>query len=152
MNQDLHVLSKCSPRVILLCWSWAWFHSFSGPFSSSWLQNRRDLLSVRFTEWQCSLGQFLWALQLLLETLCTCISEGCGVACAWNKGCSQTTCSGCFPIVKSDPAVSFQITIPRGSDGFGFTICCDSPVRVQAVDSGKRSARFLSLLMNSFAS
>ncbi|XP_027766781.1 regulator of G-protein signaling 3-like, partial [Empidonax traillii] len=28
------------------------------------------------------------------------------------------------------------ITIPRGSDGFGFTICCDSPVRVQAVDSG----------------
>ncbi|NWU89667.1 RGS3 protein, partial [Upupa epops] len=29
-----------------------------------------------------------------------------------------------------------QITIPRGSDGFGFTICCDSPVRVQAVDSG----------------
>ncbi|KAM8796686.1 regulator of G-protein signaling 3-like [Eudromia elegans] len=32
--------------------------------------------------------------------------------------------------------VCFQITIPRGSDGFGFTICCDSPVRVQAVDSG----------------
>ncbi|XP_036267829.1 regulator of G-protein signaling 3 isoform X3 [Pipistrellus kuhlii] len=29
-----------------------------------------------------------------------------------------------------------QITIPRGKDGFGFTICCDSPVRVQAVDSG----------------
>ncbi|NXF12204.1 RGS3 protein, partial [Smithornis capensis] len=29
-----------------------------------------------------------------------------------------------------------QITIPRGDDGFGFTICCDSPVRVQAVDSG----------------
>ncbi|NWI84526.1 RGS3 protein, partial [Pitta sordida] len=29
-----------------------------------------------------------------------------------------------------------QITIPRGNDGFGFTICCDSPVRVQAVDSG----------------
>ncbi|XP_071621925.1 regulator of G-protein signaling 3 isoform X3 [Heliangelus exortis] len=29
-----------------------------------------------------------------------------------------------------------EITIPRGSDGFGFTICCDSPVRVQAVDSG----------------
>uniref|UniRef100_A0A8B9CPE3 Regulator of G protein signaling 3 n=1 Tax=Anser brachyrhynchus TaxID=132585 RepID=A0A8B9CPE3_9AVES len=35
-----------------------------------------------------------------------------------------------------DSGVSFQITIPRGSDGFGFTICCDSPVRVQAVDSG----------------
>uniref|UniRef100_A0A8C3S760 Regulator of G-protein signaling 3 n=1 Tax=Chelydra serpentina TaxID=8475 RepID=A0A8C3S760_CHESE len=29
-----------------------------------------------------------------------------------------------------------SITIPRGRDGFGFTICCDSPVRVQAVDSG----------------
>uniref|UniRef100_A0A452IMA7 Regulator of G-protein signaling 3 n=2 Tax=Gopherus agassizii TaxID=38772 RepID=A0A452IMA7_9SAUR len=29
-----------------------------------------------------------------------------------------------------------KITIPRGRDGFGFTICCDSPVRVQAVDSG----------------
>ncbi|XP_063172336.1 regulator of G-protein signaling 3 isoform X2 [Candoia aspera] len=29
-----------------------------------------------------------------------------------------------------------QITIPRGKHGFGFTICCDSPVRVQAVDSG----------------
>ncbi|KAM4663177.1 LOW QUALITY PROTEIN: regulator of G-protein signaling 3 [Discoglossus pictus] len=26
--------------------------------------------------------------------------------------------------------------VPRGSDGFGFTICCDSPVRVQAVDPG----------------
>uniref|UniRef100_A0A8C8BT60 Regulator of G-protein signaling 3 n=1 Tax=Otus sunia TaxID=257818 RepID=A0A8C8BT60_9STRI len=35
-----------------------------------------------------------------------------------------------------DSGVSLQITIPRGSDGFGFTICCDSPVRVQAVDSG----------------
>lgn len=35
-------------------------------------------------------------------------------------------------------SVSLQITIPRGTDGFGFTICCDSPVRVQAVDSGKR--------------
>lgn len=29
-----------------------------------------------------------------------------------------------------------QITIPRGKNGFGFTICCDSPVRVQAVDLG----------------
>ncbi|XP_036914991.1 regulator of G-protein signaling 3 isoform X2 [Sturnira hondurensis] len=29
-----------------------------------------------------------------------------------------------------------KITIQRGKDGFGFTICCDSPVRVQAVDSG----------------
>ncbi|XP_009986672.1 PREDICTED: regulator of G-protein signaling 3-like, partial [Tauraco erythrolophus] len=37
---------------------------------------------------------------------------------------------------ETDSGISFQITIPRGSDGFGFTICCDSPVRVQAVDSG----------------
>ncbi|XP_066057128.1 regulator of G-protein signaling 3 isoform X2 [Chamaea fasciata] len=40
---------------------------------------------------------------------------------------------------ESQDAVTLQqlkITIPRGSDGFGFTICCDSPVRVQAVDSG----------------
>ncbi|XP_010127456.1 PREDICTED: regulator of G-protein signaling 3-like, partial [Chlamydotis macqueenii] len=37
---------------------------------------------------------------------------------------------------EGDSGVSLQITIPRGSDGFGFTICCDSPVRVQAVDSG----------------
>ncbi|XP_074067236.1 regulator of G-protein signaling 3 isoform X2 [Macrotis lagotis] len=34
-----------------------------------------------------------------------------------------------------------QITIPRGRDGFGFTICCDSPVRVQAVDSGGPAER-----------
>ncbi|VFV41428.1 regulator of g-protein signaling 3 [Lynx pardinus] len=34
-----------------------------------------------------------------------------------------------------------KITIPRGKDGFGFTICCDSPVRVQAVDSGKGMGR-----------
>ncbi|XP_004638535.1 regulator of G-protein signaling 3 isoform X2 [Octodon degus] len=34
-----------------------------------------------------------------------------------------------------------QITIPRGEDGFGFTICCDSPVRVQAVDSGGPAER-----------
>ncbi|XP_008563475.1 PREDICTED: regulator of G-protein signaling 3-like, partial [Galeopterus variegatus] len=33
------------------------------------------------------------------------------------------------------------ITIPRGKDGFGFTICCDSPVRVQAVDSGGPAER-----------
>uniref|UniRef100_A0AAQ5YAM9 PDZ domain-containing protein n=1 Tax=Amphiprion ocellaris TaxID=80972 RepID=A0AAQ5YAM9_AMPOC len=26
------------------------------------------------------------------------------------------------------------VTIVRGTDGFGFTICCDCPVRVQAVD------------------
>ncbi|XP_072344428.1 regulator of G-protein signaling 3-like isoform X3 [Scyliorhinus torazame] len=33
-------------------------------------------------------------------------------------------------------AVGHQVTIPRGKDGFGFTICCDAPVRVQAVDPG----------------
>ncbi|XP_035295744.1 regulator of G-protein signaling 3 isoform X12 [Cricetulus griseus] len=34
-----------------------------------------------------------------------------------------------------------QITIRRGKEGFGFTICCDSPVRVQAVDSGGPAER-----------
>ncbi|XP_023839760.1 regulator of G-protein signaling 3 isoform X2 [Salvelinus sp. IW2-2015] len=29
-----------------------------------------------------------------------------------------------------------QVTILRGKDGYGFTICSDSPVRVQAVDPG----------------
>ncbi|XP_042193240.1 regulator of G-protein signaling 3a isoform X1 [Callorhinchus milii] len=29
-----------------------------------------------------------------------------------------------------------KVTIPRGKDGFGFTICSDAPVRVQAVDPG----------------
>lgn len=29
-----------------------------------------------------------------------------------------------------------QVTIHRGKDGYGFTICSDSPVRVQAVDPG----------------
>ncbi|MFT7817619.1 regulator of G-protein signaling 3-like isoform X2 [Arapaima gigas] len=32
---------------------------------------------------------------------------------------------------------SSQVTILRGKDGYGFTICSDSPVRVQAVDPGK---------------
>ncbi|XP_019491374.1 PREDICTED: regulator of G-protein signaling 3 isoform X1 [Hipposideros armiger] len=36
---------------------------------------------------------------------------------------------------------NLKITIPRGKDGFGFTICCDSPVRVQAVDSGGPAER-----------
>ncbi|XP_058231225.1 regulator of G-protein signaling 3-like isoform X1 [Hemibagrus wyckioides] len=31
---------------------------------------------------------------------------------------------------------SLTVTILRGKDGFGFTICSDSPVRVQAVDPG----------------
>uniref|UniRef100_A0A3Q1EQS6 PDZ domain-containing protein n=1 Tax=Acanthochromis polyacanthus TaxID=80966 RepID=A0A3Q1EQS6_9TELE len=37
--------------------------------------------------------------------------------------------------VNSD-ALNFllQVSIVRGTDGFGFTICCDCPVRVQAVD------------------
>ena len=29
-----------------------------------------------------------------------------------------------------------QVTVLRGKDGYGFTICSDSPVRVQAVDPG----------------
>lgn len=32
---------------------------------------------------------------------------------------------------------ALQVTILRGKDGYGFTICSDSPVRVQAVDPGK---------------
>ncbi|XP_076790953.1 regulator of G-protein signaling 3 isoform X2 [Arvicanthis niloticus] len=36
---------------------------------------------------------------------------------------------------------TLQITIRRGKEGFGFTICCDSPVRVQAVDSGGPAER-----------
>ncbi|KAM3825562.1 regulator of G-protein signaling 3-like isoform 2-T2 [Vipera latastei] len=35
-----------------------------------------------------------------------------------------------------DTEQQIQIAIPRGKNGFGFTICCDSPVRVQAVDAG----------------
>ncbi|XP_054853543.1 regulator of G-protein signaling 3 isoform X2 [Eublepharis macularius] len=37
---------------------------------------------------------------------------------------------------QSETVEQLKITIPRGKNGFGFTICCDSPVRVQAVDSG----------------
>ncbi|XP_077378352.1 regulator of G-protein signaling 3-like isoform X2 [Festucalex cinctus] len=29
-----------------------------------------------------------------------------------------------------------KVSIVRGQDGFGFTICCDGPVRVQSVDTG----------------
>ncbi|XP_061673748.1 regulator of G-protein signaling 3-like isoform X2 [Syngnathoides biaculeatus] len=29
-----------------------------------------------------------------------------------------------------------RVSIIRGKDGFGFTICCDSPVRVQSVEAG----------------
>ncbi|XP_059850014.1 regulator of G-protein signaling 3a isoform X2 [Hypanus sabinus] len=32
--------------------------------------------------------------------------------------------------------LQLKVKIPRGKDGFGFTICCDAPVRVQAVDPG----------------
>ncbi|XP_065140361.1 regulator of G-protein signaling 3 isoform X1 [Paramisgurnus dabryanus] len=35
---------------------------------------------------------------------------------------------------RPDNMQSFTVTILRGKDGFGFTICSDSPVRVQAVD------------------
>ncbi|KAJ4923872.1 hypothetical protein JOQ06_028127, partial [Pogonophryne albipinna] len=39
-------------------------------------------------------------------------------------------CRGC--IAQNLP----QVSVSRGDDGFGFTICCDAPVRVQAVEPG----------------
>ncbi|XP_049618636.1 regulator of G-protein signaling 3 isoform X2 [Syngnathus scovelli] len=35
-----------------------------------------------------------------------------------------------------DAATRQRVSVTRGLDGFGFTICCDGPVRVQAVDTG----------------
>ncbi|XP_029296280.1 regulator of G-protein signaling 3-like isoform X2 [Cottoperca gobio] len=35
-----------------------------------------------------------------------------------------------------DVSVCLQVSVVRGKDGFGFTICSDCPVRVQAVDPG----------------
>ena len=37
--------------------------------------------------------------------------------------------------------MSSQVNVIRGKDGFGFTICSDCPVRVQAVDSGEMHLR-----------
>ncbi|XP_017307994.1 regulator of G-protein signaling 3 isoform X2 [Ictalurus punctatus] len=39
-------------------------------------------------------------------------------------------------IISPEDMQSLTVTILRGKDGFGFTICSDSPVRVQAVDPG----------------
>lgn len=39
--------------------------------------------------------------------------------------------------VKTMTVCVVQVTILRGKDGYGFTICSDSPVRVQAVDPGE---------------
>ncbi|TST10022.1 Regulator of G-protein signaling 3 [Bagarius yarrelli] len=39
-------------------------------------------------------------------------------------------------VTPPDNMQSLTVTILRGKDGFGFTICSDSPVRVQAVDPG----------------
>ncbi|XP_066510398.1 regulator of G-protein signaling 3-like [Hoplias malabaricus] len=39
-------------------------------------------------------------------------------------------------LVTPENMQSMTVTILRGKDGFGFTICSDSPVRVQAVDPG----------------
>lgn len=39
-------------------------------------------------------------------------------------------------------ACVLQVTILRGKDGYGFTICSDSPVRVQAVDPGESGISF----------
>ncbi|XP_019741000.1 regulator of G-protein signaling 3-like [Hippocampus comes] len=35
-----------------------------------------------------------------------------------------------------DASTQLTVSVIRGQDGFGFTICCDSPVRVQSVDAG----------------
>lgn len=37
-----------------------------------------------------------------------------------------------------------QVSVLRGSDGFGFTIFSDHPVRVQAVDPGEIPTKFTS--------
>ncbi|XP_061624945.1 regulator of G-protein signaling 3-like isoform X2 [Phyllopteryx taeniolatus] len=34
------------------------------------------------------------------------------------------------------PRTQLTVSVIRGEDGFGFTICCDSPVRVQSVEAG----------------
>lgn len=41
-----------------------------------------------------------------------------------------------------------QVNIVRGKDGFGFTICSDCPVKVQAVDSGENQLRDTSKCVN----
>ncbi|EMP31406.1 Regulator of G-protein signaling 3 [Chelonia mydas] len=56
----------------------------------------------------------------------------------WNqeRNSRQSQLIGCMSFGVKSLLTPDKITIPRGRDGFGFTICCDSPVRVQAVDSG----------------
>ncbi|XP_074911218.1 regulator of G-protein signaling 3 isoform X5 [Buteo buteo] len=61
------------------------------------------------------------------------------VATQWLKQSRESMLGSQSTVQESQDAATMKqlkITIPRGSDGFGFTICCDSPVRVQAVDSG----------------
>nr|XP_057927825.1 regulator of G-protein signaling 3-like isoform X2 [Doryrhamphus excisus] len=38
--------------------------------------------------------------------------------------------------VTADAKTQVMVSVSRGKDGFGFTICCNSPVRVQSVDTG----------------
>lgn len=45
---------------------------------------------------------------------------------------------------------ALQVTILRGKDGYGFTICSDSPVRVQAVDPGKFPTKEKQVLSSNF--
>ncbi|XP_077418437.1 regulator of G-protein signaling 3-like isoform X2 [Vanacampus margaritifer] len=40
-----------------------------------------------------------------------------------------------------DAERQLTVSVVRGQDGFGFTICCDSPVRVQSVDAGGPAQR-----------
>ncbi|XP_041793165.1 regulator of G-protein signaling 3-like [Chelmon rostratus] len=55
------------------------------------------------------------------------------------SSCISTLCDGtnrCPATRNSSSTQRLTVNIIRGKDGFGFTICSDCPVRVQAVDSG----------------
>lgn len=63
-------------------------------------------------------------------------SSGCRRLGEFLSSRSQSdSCCGVFCLC------ALQVTILRGKDGYGFTICSDSPVRVQAVDPGKFCAK-----------
>ncbi|RVE68789.1 hypothetical protein OJAV_G00094910 [Oryzias javanicus] len=48
----------------------------------------------------------------------------------------STNCISYMTANSQDPSQHLRVSILRGEDGFGFTICSDCPVRVQAVDPG----------------
>ncbi|MGH0149857.1 UNVERIFIED_CONTAM: hypothetical protein FKN15_015946 [Acipenser sinensis] len=56
----------------------------------------------------------------------------------WNhdRNSRKSELLGCMSFGISSLIAHEKVTILRGKDGYGFTICCDSPVRVQAVDPG----------------